>query len=352
VTPFEFTQYRPEPPFRTAHWEYVSDDEVLWFNCDGIRTDVFAPTGSNGNWGVVAVMPGSESDVDLRLHEDASGARSGFGVPLVSTRWGKGESDFVLMNFHNTSLRQFEVGVVQGGVQKVQDYAIVVRGSFLAATDPNGEVATHYLTSSDIMKILEIRFTTAAYYRATLTATNPAMDLGFSLYGSETVFGNKEDVLAPEAAAWLEPAGAAETFDFTVEPGMEGSHCLAVWKVGNADLPLEGSYTVTIDQLALVPVAESDLPKVTGLGAIYPNPFNPQTTIEFTQVERGRVSVSVFDLSGSRVRRLVDENRSVGRHKVVWDGRDDGGRRVASGTYMVSMSAGDVRQTKKLMLVK
>ena len=77
----------------------------------------------------------------------------------------------------------------------------------------------------------------------------------------------------------------------------------------------------------------------------YPNPFNPETTIRI-RGRRIRAQVEVFDVAGQLVRRLwngvVDGDRLV-----RWDGRNDGGTRVASGTYLVR-----VRSTRGIDAVK
>ena len=62
--------------------------------------------------------------------------------------------------------------------------------------------------------------------------------------------------------------------------------------------------------------------------------------------------LDIFDPSGRRVRQLVDEALPGGWHRAVWDGTDDGQRRVASGIYYASLRAGSVRQTMKLVLLK
>jgi len=85
----------------------------------------------------------------------------------------------------------------------------------------------------------------------------------------------------------------------------------------------------------------------------YPNPFNPQTTIAFDLPKRGSVSLRVFDMAGRLVRNLfTTEPHTPGRHEVVWNGRDDGGRQVASGTYFYRLEAGQYSETKRMVLVK
>ncbi len=85
----------------------------------------------------------------------------------------------------------------------------------------------------------------------------------------------------------------------------------------------------------------------------YPNPFNPQTTIAFDLPAEQVVSLWVYDVSGRLVRVLVDgEIIAEGRNEATWNGRDDAGRRVASGTYFYRLKAGAYAETKRMALIK
>ncbi len=84
----------------------------------------------------------------------------------------------------------------------------------------------------------------------------------------------------------------------------------------------------------------------------WPNPFNPQTTVKFTNPRSGLVTLGVYDIQGHLVRTLVQENRTAGEHHAVWDGLTNSGGRASSGVYFARMIAGDQHATTKLMLVK
>jgi hypothetical protein len=115
----------------------------------------------------------------------------------------------------------------------------------------------------------------------------------------------------------------------------------------------------------------------------YPNPFNPSTTIEFgvpnlsllpleegtssspleggtppfnSPLEGGSrgvlVTLRIFNVKGQTVRELVNEALPPGQYSVVWNGRDDFGRPLASGVYFYQLKAGDVQQVKRLILMK
>jgi hypothetical protein len=354
VIPLDTAVMRPEPPYPTADWERVITGEVLYANCDGIRTPVFPYSpGNEGWWGGVAIMPGEYSDVDMQLHDLSTGARDGFDEVLASSRWTNTQSDFLLMNFNNTVTRQYDVGLTMGNIHKVEDYELVVTNSVWGGVDPDGVVGTYDMGTDELLKLIEIRIDRPGLYHAHLGIGDPGMDLGFSLYGPDAVHVGKEDVYDVEAAAWMEPAGTSEAFDFfVVAPTQTGYFCVAVWKVEHYTMFESGSFTLTIDHEPCTAVPEDVLPKVTALGSVSPNPFNPRTTVAFELADAGRVRIAIYDVTGARVRSLLNGEEAPGSHTVIWDGRDEEGRRVASGSYFVRMEAGGVRDTRKIALVK
>ena len=84
----------------------------------------------------------------------------------------------------------------------------------------------------------------------------------------------------------------------------------------------------------------------------HPNPFNPTTTIAFVVERAQRVIISVFDVEGSRVATIANRTFAPGYHSVKWTGRDDAGRIVPSGTYLVQMETGDGTEARKISLVR
>ncbi len=83
-----------------------------------------------------------------------------------------------------------------------------------------------------------------------------------------------------------------------------------------------------------------------------PNPFNPKVEIKFGLTTGGDVSMDVFDIRGARVRQLVKGPLEEGRHSVVWLGKDDHDRQVASGAYFVRLKTPSKVLTQRLMLVR
>ncbi len=100
-------------------------------------------------------------------------------------------------------------------------------------------------------------------------------------------------------------------------------------------------------------VDQGDIPpQATAVTSIYPNPFNPQTTIEFALAEAGAVELAVFDLRGRLIRVLDRESRPAGHYRAMWNGRDDAGRAMPTGTYFCRLVTPQGTQTEKLTLAK
>jgi len=93
-------------------------------------------------------------------------------------------------------------------------------------------------------------------------------------------------------------------------------------------------------------------PPKFGLEQNVPNPFNPATTIRFSIPEAGNVRLTVLDVNGRIVRTLVSGDRAAGEFPVVWDGKDDAGREVGSGLYFARLEAGELKATRKMVLLK
>jgi len=86
----------------------------------------------------------------------------------------------------------------------------------------------------------------------------------------------------------------------------------------------------------------------------YPNPFNPSTRIEFLVPEGSaqNVSLVIYDVTGARVRTLVNSPMNPGRYISEWDGRNDSGNPVGSGVYFYQIRQKGFSDTKKMLLLK
>ena len=99
-------------------------------------------------------------------------------------------------------------------------------------------------------------------------------------------------------------------------------------------------------------VSEYTAPRPLPLLSNHPNPFNPSTTITFTLPSSGRATLTVYSLTGQKVRGLLSGNLGAGAHSVVWDGKDDGGRTLSSGVYIALLRMGSTASSIKMTLEK
>jgi hypothetical protein len=90
-----------------------------------------------------------------------------------------------------------------------------------------------------------------------------------------------------------------------------------------------------------------------GLLDIYPNPFNPSTSIAYEAVAGAHVRLTIYDVAGRLILRLVDEPATAsGRQGIIWNGRDYQGRLAASGVYLCHLETAGYNETKRMVLNK
>ena len=97
---------------------------------------------------------------------------------------------------------------------------------------------------------------------------------------------------------------------------------------------------------------EISIPNEFQLHQNFPNPFNPNTTIFYDLSQESNVQITVFDLLGREVIKLVDQLESVGNRSINWDGRDYADNLVNAGVYIYQIETDAFIQTKKMVLLK
>lgn len=122
-------------------------------------------------------------------------------------------------------------------------------------------------------------------------------------------------------------------------------------------MPLTLCIDTIIDTMTSSVAEEAEKPEKITLFQNYPNPFNPSTTIKFkVQSSRFKVPIpttlKIYNVLGQRVKTLVDEPQKPGDYEVVWDGKDDEGKEVASGIYFCKLTAGSFQKTRKMVLLR
>lgn len=97
----------------------------------------------------------------------------------------------------------------------------------------------------------------------------------------------------------------------------------------------------------------SPIPRQVDLRQNYPNPFNPSTRIDYSLSAPSDVRIDIANVLGQRVQSLVPGSQAPGMHSILWNGRDDRGDSVPSGTYFYQLiTNGQPQASRKMILVR
>lgn len=146
----------------------------------------------------------------------------------------------------------------------------------------------------------------------------------------------------------VETAGGSHVLRATVgEAGVVGSAAGGSYVLG------QGFWSpIYFLNVVDTPEAGSTIEWANRLFPSFPNPFQSEAAIEFTVAKPAAVKLNVYDVTGRRVAVLVNDIRLPGRHRVIWSGQDDFGRRVASGVYFARLEVGSWTGTRRMLRVR
>ena len=96
----------------------------------------------------------------------------------------------------------------------------------------------------------------------------------------------------------------------------------------------------------------ASIPDAYSLQQNYPNPFNPTTKIRYGLKENSYVSINIYNLMGKHIRSYINTVQDAGYKTILWNATDASGQPVPAGMYIYSITAGDFRQTRKMILLK
>jgi hypothetical protein len=153
--------------------------------------------------------------------------------------------------------------------------------------------------------------------------------------------------------------GASWFVDPTASPGTTYAYVVVAADMDNETLPVfrvgGQAHNARIARLVLTAPGLKMVvarPTLFSLSQNRPNPFNPETTIDYSLPETVPVRLQVYNAIGQLVRVLVDDVQPAGYHTAVWNGRDERGRSLSSGVYFYRLTAGSFSEVKGMLLVK
>ena len=156
----------------------------------------------------------------------------------------------------------------------------------------------------------------------------------------------RQDLLSMESAVVFT---SIDSFYTDQEVSESGSYEYWVTAVDLSGLESEASSFVSA---VLSAGEEMGMPVNFALKQNYPNPFNPSTQIQYALPSESKVLISIYDLTGRKVKTLVNEVQSAGHKSVMWNATNEIGRPVSAGMYIYSIQAGNFIQNRKMVLMK
>ncbi len=275
-------------------------------------------------------------------YTDEELAGAGFNSPLES------ESRLVLYRFNG-----LEWVAAGGSVNTVENYVTVsgvTEFSNWAIGDPDDQPLPVVLSSFNASSISE----SSVSINWSMGSSNDL--LGFRIYRNNNDSFEQAEMLHFTGIASAELTYEYHYVDSDTEEYSEGTRLFYWLQI----VELSGN-SVSYGPVSTVLEDSDDIPPYysgrTELQTNYPNPFNPETTIEYRLKgrygEAVNVSLTVYNSKGQKVRTLVDGIISLKeKHKATWNGRDEFGKAVSSGVYFYELKTNDSIQTRKMVLMK
>jgi len=237
------------------------------------------------------------------------------------------------------------VGIKHGPIYTTQSFDPPVTSGTSAT--PNNNAVSHLVFCADGLIPVELtsfaaqtdgKIVTLKWMTATETE-----NLGFHVFRNTAENGDYVQITTEMilGAGSSDEAHAYSYADRDVHAGNSYYYKLADVDF-NGTIKFHGPISVTV----------AGVPGNYSLAQCYPNPFNPETAINFSLKEAGKVSLRIYNLNGQVIRTLVDSEKTAGSYSVMWNGTTDQGARVSSGTYLYTLKVNGFEETKKMSFMK
>ncbi len=314
---------------------------------DGTTVYEYIVKATDGTFEVAATVPGLAMAGNGTADFNNDGAVSLGDLVLLGNMWGKKSTDASwIVNYDLNKDNSVGLGdlVLLGnqwtGAKKSAKSAPMPGIALDMTAELNEATSMYYVTvgSKDALEGLAftMKYDTNLYefVKESVTGTGIAsvanetkagvIDIA-SVYGNENFSG----------AITLGFKSKGKTGDMNIE-------------LANAEVQLNGVLGSVNDQT----VTLKALPTVYTLAQNFPNPFNPTTTIEYSIPTAGNTTLAIYNLAGQKIRTLVNNVQAPSFYKVVWDGKNDNGMTVATGTYFYKLISGNYSKIVKMTLIK
>ena len=284
--------------------------------------------------------------------DNAAGKIAGLSAARLSDRGVTGTGALLQVRFKAKSggetqlvLQNFQFGAITGEAISAgpHEIRIVVEGQ-LASGDVNRDGVVSILDLILVARQLGKRVPANSPADVNSDGVVSILDLILVSQG----IGNTTGSAAPVA---LNPDLIGAVGTESVDPAT-----IAAW-IAQARLEDDGSIAFQEGIENLQALLVSLMPEETALHRNYPNPFNPETWIPYQLAAPAEVTLTIYDMNGGVVRRLVVGHQAAGMYQsrsraVHWDGRNQLSESVASGLYFYTLTAGDFTATRRMLILK
>ena len=182
------------------------------------------------------------------------------------------------------------------------------------------------------------------------TLSPPAALFDFEIDGNTVTFLDFSEIASEgwiiESWAWDFGDGNTSSEQYPVHT-YENEGTYQVSLVVTTDIGTESVPFVADIQIGTLNISDNNLPEDFGLVKNYPNPFNPNTTIEYYLGESGMVTISAYDLNGKLIDSIVNTYQVSGKHSIIWQPNN-----ISSGMYYINLVQGMNIDKMKLMYIK
>ncbi len=317
------------------------EDTCFKINDDDQEVDHLSPKVSTDSSGSFVVGWVDQRDGQDRIYlqrYDPDGIKRGDNFPLHAGKADASQSDPDL-DLNQTG--EFVVVWVESGQIRAQPYdtsASPVGTNIVVVDDP-----------SSFPENPQVKVTDNGYFVVTWTDHRGE---GSDIYVRTYLDGS------PQGSGQLVNTDTAGALQTSASIDLWGNYLYSVWMDNRTPGNGFDVYfnTINIEETAVEDEEEErDLPEKFSLYQNYPNPFNPDTRINIT-LRGGQspldVSLKIYNIRGQLVKTLMEEEKPPGNYRVIWDGRNNEGREVASGIYFYQLRVNDQMLTRRMLLLR
>lgn len=256
-----------------------------------------------------------------------------------------GSRDWVTMNLDNNDNTWYQLNSPVNSHAGENCMLSLSYDEYLGALNPDNWLITpRFLLPQVTNNDLSIKLT---YWVATLGPNNPVEHYSVRLSTGGIMPGSFSNILLEEDAN--SPIWTQKQINLNAFAGQSVNLAFR----HNMNI---AQYGIRIDDFKISEPSSNDIidiiPEVSLLSKNYPNPFNPSTTIEYSVKSVSPVKIEIYNIKGQKIKTLVNTTQNNGKYRVVWNGKDDLEKDMASGVYFCKMKTKDYTSTVKMMMIK